>query len=269
MYIIGNPQTSCHVPMWAEVLAILKANENIGQNLPLRCPRHPETAIKVSTPDDFLRLAPEGGCSKKCSLRLSCGHSCVNKCHSEPLHNAVICLEPCPRSKAGCDHPRPRPCGEECEQVCHVKVPNVTLLCGHIRARLECYKARDLKVVCCEKQVEQQVPGCEHTIKTPCYVDVAAEGFHYSATCGEVLPCGHTCLRKCEDYNIRIDRQIVQRNHGACQSQCGRPYNNCSHRCMRQCHGEESCPLGEAPCEVQCGHSKCHKKYQEPCAPCA
>ena len=254
--------------MWAEVLAILKANENIGQTLPLRCPRHPETGIEVSTPDDFLRLAPEG-CNKKCSLRLSCGHSCINKCHSEPLHNAVICLEPCPRSKVGCDHPCPRPCGEECEQMCHVKVPNVTLLCGHIRARLECYKARDLKVVRCEKQIERHVPGCEHTIKTPCYVDVAAEDFRCSATCGEVLPCGHTCLRKCEDCNVRVDRQIVQRNHGECRSQCGRPYNNCSHRCMRQCHGEESCPLCEAPCEVQCGHSKCHKKCQEPCAPCA
>ena len=38
---------------------------------------------------------------------------------------------------------------------------------------------------------------------------------------------------------------------------------------MRQCYGEESCPLCEAPCEVQCGHSKYHKKCQEPCAPCA
>lgn len=41
-------------------MAILKANENIGQTLPLRCPRHPDNAIEVSTQDDFLRLAPEG-----------------------------------------------------------------------------------------------------------------------------------------------------------------------------------------------------------------
>ena len=151
MYIIGNPQTSCYVPIWAKVLAILKANESIGQTLPLRYPRHLETAIKVSNPDDFVRLAPEGGCNKKCNLRLSCGHSCINKCHSELLHNAVICLEPCPRSKSGCDHPCPRPCGEECEKVCRVKVPDVTLMCGYVRARLECYKTRDLTAVRCEK----------------------------------------------------------------------------------------------------------------------
>lgn len=65
---------------------------------------------------------------------------------------------------------------------------------------------------------------------------------------------------------IRKDHQIVEHNHGACQSQCGRPYNNCTHRCMRRFHGEESCPSCEAPCEVQRGHSKCHNKYQEPCA---
>ena len=112
------------------------------------------------------------GSRKKCSLRLSCGHSCTSKCHSESLHNAVICLEPCPRSKAGCDYLYPQPCGEECEQVCYVKVPNVTLLCGHVRTRLESYKARDLKVVRCEKQIERHVPRCEHTIKTPCYVNV-------------------------------------------------------------------------------------------------
>lgn len=149
MYIVGNAQTSRHVPMWAEVLSILRANNNIGRALPLRCPRHPETVIEVSTADDFSRLALEGGCNKKCNLRLSCGHSCINKCHSEPLHNAVICLEPCPKSKPGCDHSCPRPCGQECEQMCHVKLTNVLLLCGHVRARLECYKAQGLSTVRC------------------------------------------------------------------------------------------------------------------------
>jgi len=148
-------------------------------------------------------------------------------------------------------------------------VPESVLLCGHLRARLQCYEAQDLSKVRCDNQVERNVPGCEHAIKTPCCVDVTAEDFQCGATCGEVLPCGHACLRKCKDCNVRTDHQIVERNHGACQSQCGRPYNNCAHQCTRPCHGKESCPLCDAPCEVQCGHSKCHKKCQEPCAPCA
>ncbi|KAI9784988.1 MAG: hypothetical protein M1839_001184 [Geoglossum umbratile] len=59
MYIIGNSDTSRHVPMWAEVLSILERSNNIGPSLALCCPRHKDTPIEVSVPDDFARLAPE------------------------------------------------------------------------------------------------------------------------------------------------------------------------------------------------------------------
>ncbi|KFY58166.1 hypothetical protein V496_06233 [Pseudogymnoascus sp. VKM F-4515 (FW-2607)] len=72
MYIIGNSDTSRPVPMWAKVLSILEHSNNIGPSLALCCPRHKETPIEVSVPDDFARLAPEGGCAKRCSSRLHC-----------------------------------------------------------------------------------------------------------------------------------------------------------------------------------------------------
>ena len=269
MYIIGNAQTSRHVPMWAKVLSILKLNQNIGSSLPLRCSRHPETVMEVSTPDDFTKFAPEGGCNEKCNLRLSCGHSCVNRCHSDSLHSAVLCLEPCRKSKIGCDHPCPLPCGQPCEKMCNFKLANVALLCGHVRSHLECYKSQDLSKVRCDKQVKRLVPGCQHTVNVSCHIDVTQKSFQCGATCGAFLPCGHTCLRKCKDCNDKTGRQASKQMHGDCQSQCGRPYNNCAHQCVRQCHGEEPCSLCEAPCEVQCRHSKCNKKCSEPCAPCA
>ncbi|RDW81247.1 uncharacterized protein DSM5745_04804 [Aspergillus mulundensis] len=95
MYIIGNAQTSCHVPMWEAVIKMLEADANIGPKIELQCSRHPEIKIHVSTPDDFARCAPEGGCSEKCGLRLKCGHTCTFKCHSKKLHEAVKCMEPC------------------------------------------------------------------------------------------------------------------------------------------------------------------------------
>ncbi|KAI9712971.1 MAG: hypothetical protein M1812_006718 [Candelaria pacifica] len=61
MYLIGNSQTYGHVPMWAKVVDILRRDGDIGQSLALCCPRHPDLSIEVSTPDDFVRLAPEGG----------------------------------------------------------------------------------------------------------------------------------------------------------------------------------------------------------------
>ncbi|OGE53266.1 hypothetical protein PENARI_c008G07865 [Penicillium arizonense] len=90
MYIIGNSQTALHVPMWAKVIEILRQGKNIGTALDLECPRHPSSLIKVSTPDDFPKSSPEGGCHLRCVQRLACGHACIQKCHSELLHNAVL-----------------------------------------------------------------------------------------------------------------------------------------------------------------------------------
>ncbi|KAL8823199.1 MAG: hypothetical protein Q9191_006082 [Dirinaria sp. TL-2023a] len=68
MYVIGNADTARCVPMWDQVITILENDGNIGQSLALCCPRHKETSMEVSEPDDFSILSPEGGCDKK-SLR--------------------------------------------------------------------------------------------------------------------------------------------------------------------------------------------------------
>ncbi|KXG48936.1 uncharacterized protein PGRI_028060 [Penicillium griseofulvum] len=70
MYIIGNSETSIHVPMWAQVVEILKQGQNIGTSLELQCPRHPDTPIAVSTPEDFPKFSPEGGCNLRNAIRI-------------------------------------------------------------------------------------------------------------------------------------------------------------------------------------------------------
>ena len=105
MYIIGDSETAgFKVEMWAKVIAMLAADGNLGPELELQCPRHMETPIVVSQPDDFLRFSPEGGCDLPCADRLACGHKCLSRCHAEILHKAVRCLEECPRPFKGCDH---------------------------------------------------------------------------------------------------------------------------------------------------------------------
>ncbi|KAL1965266.1 hypothetical protein VTN77DRAFT_5868 [Rasamsonia byssochlamydoides] len=76
MYIIGNSETSSHVPMWAQVIDILQKGSNFGTSLELKCPRHPDTPIAVSEPDHFAQFSPEGGCNLRCVNRLPCGHAC-------------------------------------------------------------------------------------------------------------------------------------------------------------------------------------------------
>ena len=269
MYIIGNSDTSRPVPMWAQVLSILEHSNNIGPSLALCCPRHRETPIEVSVPDDFARLAPEGGCAKRCSSRLLCGHSCPNMCHFVSLHNAVRCLERCPRTKKGCEHECPRPCGDQCEPECQVVLFNIPLPCGHIAKQLKCHEAQTPEKVRCRVQMEQIMKYCEHRFKVHCHELPLDEDYPCSATCGAALICGHKCMHTCKDCNIRVGGKITEKTHGVCRTQCRRPYTTCSHSCKTPCHSDGPCPLCTEPCEISCNHSKCSKLCHEPCVPCA
>ncbi|KAF2128236.1 P-loop containing nucleoside triphosphate hydrolase protein [Dothidotthia symphoricarpi CBS 119687] len=269
MYIIGNSDTSRPVPMWAGVLSMLERSNNIGPSLALCCPRHKDTPINVSVPDDFARLAPEGGCSKRCLSGLNCGHACPNMCHSESLHNAVRCLKRCPRTKKGCEHECPRPCGDACESKCQVVLFDIPLPCGHIARQLPCHLAQNPDEVRCQVKMEQVMPHCKHKIRVKCHELPLTVDHPCSATCGAALDCGHNCTRACKDCNTRTDGMIVETKHGVCNTPCGRPYSTCSHSCKARCHGDKPCTLCKQPCEVSCNHSRCSKLCNEPCAPCA
>lgn len=104
MFIFGNSETYNHIPMWFKVIKQLRDAGNMGPSLPLCCPQHPDTSIDVSTPEDFLRKAPEGGCDLQCGLKLDCGHLCTYKCHTKARHQSVICHEPCERVHDDCGH---------------------------------------------------------------------------------------------------------------------------------------------------------------------
>ncbi|OJI80060.1 hypothetical protein ASPTUDRAFT_178230 [Aspergillus tubingensis CBS 134.48] len=271
MYIIGNAATSMDVPMWRQVVEILKDKDNFGAQLKLQCPRHPESPIAVSEPDHFVQFSPEGGCNQRCANRLRCGHACKQKCHSTLLHDAVYCQEPCPRPLKGCDHACPKHCGDKCPQQCQVIVfdANRKLKCGHAAVELPCWQAQDPTQVKCPVPVVKQVRGCKHMVTVPCHIKVEDSTFNCPAVCGAILACGHPCRRKCCQCTRYDGDNNAQVNHGRCEQPCGRNYSACAHSCTRVCHEPESCPPCEAPCDVHCGHSQCPNKCCEPCVPCA
>ncbi|KAK3386890.1 hypothetical protein B0H63DRAFT_541000 [Podospora didyma] len=271
MYIIGNSNTYSSIPMWADVIAKLQANGNFGTSLELQCARHPDTPIAVSRPDHFVVFSPESGCSLPCEKRLHCGHACIGRCHSDILHDAVKCLEQCPRSKKGCDHSCPRLCGEACHDRCQQQLNNLnlTLSCGHIVSSAKCWEVQDPSSIRCIVQVTRTVPGCGHVVKVRCCEDVNAANYRCNATCSHRRPCGHVCSSKCFHCNTRQGGKIAQESHGICTVRCGREYSNCRHSCSNVCHGRMACAPCSVPCEVRCGHSKCSKLCHEPCSPCA
>ncbi|KAI0480764.1 hypothetical protein GGR56DRAFT_664259 [Xylariaceae sp. FL0804] len=272
MYIIGNPATFAHVPMWTQVLTILEEEGNLGRELRLQCPRHPDLAIRVSEPDHFLQLAPEGGCDRACHKRLDCGHTCISRCHSDVIHRAVKCREPCPRPKKGCDHPCRLACGDQCLPKCLERLENLDLVlyCGHRMSSALCWQTQNPSAVRCEQLVAKTVPGCGHSVRVPCHVLVDAPGYRCDARCDSARPCGHNCRSPCHMCRERDENGAVTReNHGICGQVCGRDYTSCRHGCRAKCHGESQCPPCTVPCEVRCSHSRCSKPCHEPCAPCA
>jgi hypothetical protein len=271
MYIVGNTETSSHVSMWGEVLNMLHDGGNVGTSLELCCPRHPETPLEVTTPDDFSSVSPEAGCDLLCGQRLPCGHSCVNKCHSEGMHRAVYCLKACNRIKEGCNHNCQYECGRQCDEKCNVEVANVDvkLPCGHHVQKLPCWQYQDPSQFKCHVPVERTVPGCDHKVTMPCHRKVDDPHFACTAVCGALQPCGHACTRKCRKCRPREGLEIIREEHGICEQKCGRDFTNCRHSCTAVCHGKESCPLCNQACDSQCSHAKCMKKCSEPCTPCA
>ncbi|KAI9836984.1 MAG: hypothetical protein M1819_000633 [Sarea resinae] len=59
MYLIGNASTYANIPMWSQVIGILRENRSIGNAIALCCSRHTETELSVSKPEDFAIVSPE------------------------------------------------------------------------------------------------------------------------------------------------------------------------------------------------------------------
>lgn len=267
MFIVGDAQTAATVPMWNQVIGILREGGNIGPSLPLMCERHPDTDMSTSTPDHFSQFSPDGGCILPCQKRLNCGHSCPGRCHSNMIHNATRCLEPCQRLRPNCSHECPRRCYEACGDKCTLIVDarDVTLDCRHVVEQCQCWQSFEPKTIKCKTRVKKTVPGCRHEVTVPCYVDVTASEWRCREVCGSLLPCGHTCKRSC----CLCTSKDGQVSHGSCTQTCGRKFTTCRHSCSNPCHEGTDCDPCKEPCEATCSHSRCSNLCHEPCPPCA
>lgn len=242
MYLIGNAATYSNVPMWADVYNILYKSNSVGTALRLCCPRHPETPIACSEPEDFSIKSPEGGCTLSCSRRLEpCGHKCQATCHSEAMHNAFTCTRSCPRIRTTCTHQCPKLCGESCGP-CLTKVYCIDLPCGHTSMSMACYQTQNLEAFKCTTPVERTLPHCGHSVTLECHRVGNTVLPQCKQTCTHILPCGHGCSGTCSGCQGGI--------HPRCVKLCGRPYSTCNHRCNQECHNGEACGSCKQPCEV-------------------
>ncbi len=251
MYLIGNMNTYSNQPMWSRVQGMLQGADCVGKALGLCCPRHIDTEIHISEPDDFARFSPEGGCQLPCDRRLpNCGHRCLAKCHSESLHLAFSCPQQCQRLHKPCNHMcQKSTCGEDCGQ-CETRIDDVQLPCTHSKDHVPCYLTQDLDLIKCVVLVHKEVPGCKHTVEVQCLRDVSSELFKCPTPCVSTLGCGHLCPGTCGRCSVKDSQGRPVVMHSSCSKICGRRFGACNHTCPRLCHDGQDCGPCLSACEV-------------------
>ena len=218
-FIIGNATLLArNSDLWRNIFADMQEQGSMGRELKLSCQNHPENMILASTPEDFEK-APEGGCSKQCEMKLTCGHICKHPCHPLDLeHNdQFACQQPC--SKILCDlgHRCHKICGQPCGR-CMVKVKKIIPECEHEQrvpcsqdpSTFMCMKMVLTKASCghrcrkicsqpcgpCMEKVKKIIPECEHEQQVPCSQDPSAFKctkmvLKKASSCGHInkVPC--------------------------------------------------------------------------------
>lgn len=227
MYLIGNADTASTAQMWEDVISIFKHERNIGPALPLQCFRHPNTTIEVSKPEDFAKVAPNGGCLEKCGKTLKCGHiDDFSVCHSDLMHDATVCRHPCTRIAPNCpdDHICVDECGLPCPP-CKRFVEGHFLPCGHGPVAVECSKVKNLDLVKCVTKIERSMP-CGHVTTVECH-NKESTLTHCTTICGVKLDCEHACDRACCLCRVYDQDVLVSAAHGPCRG--------CKVRCESEC----------------------------------
>lgn len=205
-----------------------------------RCQVHPDQTCEVSTPQDFKRLSPEGGCLQFCTVKLNCGHTCDKICHAlNRDHSNIKCSYPCMRKCEANLHPCRKLCYRNCGS-CYKKVEK-TLPCGH-QLSMECH--RDPQQISCKVLVEKEFADCNHKAMVQCFES------NCPLTCENRLPCGHACIFTCHPSNDpdHLDYR--------CRKSCDKLNKGCKadHICEKMCYEEcETCQI-KIKKKRSCGH---------------
>jgi hypothetical protein len=262
MYMIGNDSLlRMHSEMWTNVLDILETRNQVGPEIVLFCTQHPDYMKQISDPNDIVSLFPDGGCSRKCTVKLpNCGHMCPFKCHSDfKNHVGITCIADCARLHDPCQHPCVKRCNRDCGE-CLVDVGDVQLPCGHVSKNTKCHMAQHPELIKCGINVLRTVSKCSHIVTVSCSTNM--EKFKCSNICNGQLGCIHKCSLRCSD-DCKSDE------HEVCQKKCKKPLV-CGHYCNEKCHVNNNiCPPCKSICSIwSCHHSNCEHECAKPCCPC-
>ncbi|XP_057306393.1 NFX1-type zinc finger-containing protein 1-like isoform X2 [Hydractinia symbiolongicarpus] len=281
LYVIGNFQALEEASLlWQKIISDIRAMNALQDHVTLICRNHPETKVNAKEETDFFQV-PEGGCTKPCAFRLSCGHACAMACHpTDQDHANYVCRKSCNKTVCADNHKcpkachNPRPCGK-----CTFKVSKIVPKCGHKQimkcfeepkdfiCQEKCTKVFSCGHICAHhcgedcaqfecKVIVKKKLKCGHEASVECHLD--SENVVCSEPCDATLECLHKCTGTCGTC-------IQGRLHVKCLHECKRILV-CSHLCEEPC--TDLCPPCLKKCENKCVHSNCQECCGKPCVLC-
>ena len=275
-YAIGNFELIRHQsPLWESIISDVESRGCYGNTLPLYCCNHPETKYSAKKESDFKASAPNGGCTRMCDIRLSCGHSCSQICHVKDRDHAEFkcqkrCEKKCPHNhqcKSG------HLCYKECPP-CREIEERVLPDCGH-KQEVECWVDKPQ----CQTVVTKTMPICGHYQNMPCSTNPLTVLFNSpcSKSCQNGHPCQKSCYEYCGKCNIKVEKVIPKCNHKQmvpcsmqpeifdCKAPCLKLCQNNLHPCPRLCSQScGKCGVMVPKTLVTCGHTVNIMCFKEP-----
>jgi AAA domain len=212
LYIVGNSSTLMATTsgrlVWDPILRSLSERGRVVQGFPTICQRHPnDDPILLSAPGDFRSFRPNGGCNRRCTVRLECGHSCPLFCHSTDrahVQARLLCCEPCKRFPKNClnEHACPKLCKDACGR-CMAFVGSTQLPCSHISKDIRCFEETEMETEKliemmlgrCSAKVSHTFLSCGHTTETNC-ANTRNTKLFCRALCQDQAKCGHPCSKR-------------------------------------------------------------------------
>lgn len=272
----GGKKKEDHFP-WYKLMEQLRTQNEIGDALEICCQTHGTTDM-VSSKDDFVKKAPNGGCVKVCNDVLRCGHLCSRICHilkKDEEHAQML-----RKCKKVCNHRCTA--GHPCPLKCHY--PH---LCGKctvlvVKRRSEC--VHTIKIACsqstttvnCTEKVQAKSP-CGHTVTIDCFcaknesklLSECNETCNVKPTCAGEHRCLDSCHypKPCRKCTVEVDKLRTECQHIVripcwsdpsnfyCPNPCEK-YRSCGHKCKEACGAICDDPICEVNVEAEspCGH---------------
>ena len=260
LYIVGNMSTlEAHSVIWHDIRTKLEQAGNIGDALPMHCQNHDKEMFQATKDTDFVEMAPNGGCTRRCQKLLSCGHVCSYHCHFiDSKHEEEFeCEKMVDKMIPKCRHTQAMPCNQKpLVFLCEMMVQFVAE-CGHEKCmRCHLITLTDKLGSKCKKMVDKLLPECGHTQAMPC--NQKPDRFLCQVEGEFVAGCGH---KKCMTDKLG---SIL------CEKMVDKLLPECGHIQSMPC----SIDPGNFICQVEvkfvaeCGHKICMKCHMDPKAVC-